>query len=163
MEDTLRREDPAVDEQWSKKIKLPSIVYYLKKGGSHLNQDQPFLRFKMVFPKGYCMHKLLKVIDNSELRKSTRFFNKVPSASGSNNYFYIHNAVQGSYGYSSRDFWEKCITFEHEGAVYKYFSSVVNSITARPSPDKDTVRATTFLSLFKCYRQQDGKVCYESI
>ena len=60
--DSYERENPETDELWQKKIKTPSITYYMKKGGSHLHAKMPFLRFEMIFPKAFKIHKLMKVV-----------------------------------------------------------------------------------------------------
>ena len=39
IEDKMAKEDPAIDELWKRKLKTPTIQYYIKKGGSDLNQD----------------------------------------------------------------------------------------------------------------------------
>ena len=36
----------------------------MKKGGSHLNKDQPFIRNDIVFPKEYQMEKVIDVLFN---------------------------------------------------------------------------------------------------
>ena len=60
--DTFAKEDPNIDELWMRKVKTPSIIYYIKKGGSHLMEKQPFLRFEMIYPKAFKIHKLMKVV-----------------------------------------------------------------------------------------------------
>lgn len=37
---------------------------HMKKGGSHLNKDQPFIRNDIVFPKEYQMEKVIDVLFN---------------------------------------------------------------------------------------------------
>lgn len=65
VDNILAREHPDVDPKWELKLKSPTIIYYLKKGGSHLNKSQPFIRSECIFPKAYKMDKLMKAVSTA--------------------------------------------------------------------------------------------------
>ena len=59
IEETLAREsannkdDPNIAKLWKSEVKTPVLQYWCKKGGSHLNKKQPFLRLETSFHPSY--------------------------------------------------------------------------------------------------------------
>lgn len=56
------KKDPKTAKLWEEKLKLPGIQMYLKKGGSHISESQPFLRTESNYKKTYKMEKLLSCV-----------------------------------------------------------------------------------------------------
>ena len=65
-ESPSNKKDQKNAKLWEEKVKTPGTKMYLKKGGSHLNKDMPFMRTENSFNKKYHMNKLLKVIYDPE-------------------------------------------------------------------------------------------------
>jgi len=40
----LAKEHPDQDKKWEEKLKIPGMTYFLKKGGSDQNSNQPYFR-----------------------------------------------------------------------------------------------------------------------
>ena len=107
----------------------------------------------------------MKVVSQPEMlkwEKNCRFNNNYPLQMGeSRNCSFVHNALNGGFGIKSRDFYEKCMVFEKDGAIYKYSASVNNSEEAKAAPDKDTIRGVGYFSMIKAWRDPaDQKVHY---
>lgn len=47
---------------WEENIKTPQIAMFMKKGGSHINSNQPFIRNEFSFMKKFKMNKLINVV-----------------------------------------------------------------------------------------------------
>lgn len=67
IEKTIREEskfnesDPANSKLWEQKMDHPDkIKFFIKKGGSAANKDQPFIRTESIFNKKFKMEKLIK-------------------------------------------------------------------------------------------------------
>lgn len=121
---------------------------YLKKGGSSLSADQPFLRTESNFNKVMKMHKLLKVIYSPDHQKK---WDKVledsqvqPLGESTRNIGYSYTKNKKQFTIASRDFFEKGFNFYHDGKFYRYSTSVPDSENSlKPLVDKKTVRGTT--------------------
>ena len=138
----------------------------MKKGGSEIDSKSPYMRFEIVFPKAFKIHKLMKVISPPELlkwEKNMKFSDKELVGETSNIYF-VHAGCKKNFGIAARDWYDKGIQFVHEGTIYKFVSSIADSEAKQPVPDKDTVRATHHFSMIKIHRSPtDGKIHYASI
>ena len=44
---------------WEEKLKIPGLTMYMKKGGSELSSEQPYMRNEVIFDKEYKMDKIL--------------------------------------------------------------------------------------------------------
>lgn len=51
---------------WEQKLEIPGLNMYMKKGGSHLSVDQPYIRNDITFKKNYKMEKVLDCIYNPD-------------------------------------------------------------------------------------------------
>lgn len=52
-ESPSNKKDSKNSKLWEEKLKLPSLKMFLKKGGSDLSKDQPFMRTENEFNKKY--------------------------------------------------------------------------------------------------------------
>lgn len=52
-ENPLNKKDAKNSKLWEEKVKIPQMKMYLKKGGSELSKDQPFMRTENTFNKKY--------------------------------------------------------------------------------------------------------------
>jgi hypothetical protein len=57
-------DDPKTSKKWEEKLKTPGITMLLKRGGSHLSADQPYIRTESNFNKNFKMQKLLKIVSD---------------------------------------------------------------------------------------------------
>jgi len=67
IEKTLKEEDPNGKDKknaklWEKKLEHSGLKYYMKKGGSNLNKNQPYFRTEMTFNRLFEIPKLAKCI-----------------------------------------------------------------------------------------------------
>ena len=47
---------------WAENLKTPQIAMFMKKGGSHLNANQPYIRNEFTFMSKFKMNKLANVV-----------------------------------------------------------------------------------------------------
>ena len=59
----------------------------------------------------------------------------------------------------ARDFWEKGFGFYHNGKYYRYSTTVNDSVSDRPLPDKETIRGDTIYNAGVMWRDpSDNKI-----
>ena len=65
-ENRNNKEDVMNARLWEEKLNLKNegLIMYVKKGGSHLNQDQPFLRTEVAWPAHYKMENLIDIVSS---------------------------------------------------------------------------------------------------
>ena len=61
-ESKQNKKDPKTAKLWEEKLSTPNLTMYLKKGGSEMSKDQPFLRSDITFPVSYKMQKLVQTV-----------------------------------------------------------------------------------------------------
>ena len=64
-ESRSNKEDVSNAKLWEEKVKSPGLTMYIKKGGSHLSSDQPFVRSDINFPSSYKMEKILGTVSTN--------------------------------------------------------------------------------------------------
>jgi hypothetical protein len=55
VESMIEKESMENDDAWNQKLKSPTILYYIRKGGSSLNPKAPYMRQEMNFAKPFKM------------------------------------------------------------------------------------------------------------
>ena len=50
------------DKRWECKMKSPGLMYYIKKGGSDVSKNQPYMRTEITFAKPFKMEKIIKCV-----------------------------------------------------------------------------------------------------
>ena len=58
---------------------------------------------------------------------------------------------------------DKFIVFEHNGCIYKYITAAKDCLDKWPSPDKDTIRGQTLMTVQKMYRDESGKLHFDML
>ena len=64
-ESKSNKADPKTARLWEEKLKTTNLTMSLKKGGSELSSDQPFLRSDVTFPSKYKVDKILTTVSQS--------------------------------------------------------------------------------------------------
>ena len=54
------------DKRWECKSKQPNLMYYIKKGGSEVNKNQPYMRSEITFAKPFKMEKIIKCVSKQK-------------------------------------------------------------------------------------------------
>lgn len=55
LENLVENETQEKDKAWDQKLKSPTIMYYIRKGGSKLNPKAPYMRQELTFAKPFKM------------------------------------------------------------------------------------------------------------
>lgn len=63
--ESTESEDAKNGRLWEEKLKIPSLTYYLKKGGSVLNSKQPYFRSDITFTKAHKLDKVVKCVSTT--------------------------------------------------------------------------------------------------
>ena len=61
-ESPTNKANPKIAKLWEQSVKQPNLQVYVKKGGSDLNQSQPYIRIEAVFPKAVKFSNLIKTV-----------------------------------------------------------------------------------------------------
>ena len=86
-----------------------------------------------------------------------------PLVEGKKCYRMNYLSQKKNWGISSRDFLDKFMIFEENDCIYKYMTAVPNCLEKWPSPDKDTIRGQTLMTVQKMYRSADGKLHFDML
>lgn len=62
IEKFVEHESSANQKEWEQKGNFPGLKYFLKKGGSDVNTNQPFFRSDITLPKVFKMSKVAKIV-----------------------------------------------------------------------------------------------------
>ena len=88
-----------------------------------MDQTQPFIRFEMVFPKAYKIHKLIKIMlppEHLKWAKNTIFEEIIDCENNHPCMGYLHAGSKKQFGISPRDWFDKWLRFEHNERIYSY-------------------------------------------
>ncbi|CDW75451.1 UNKNOWN [Stylonychia lemnae] len=146
---TMLQKEQAEDQKkaWEKKLDKENVLVYLKKGGSHLDKNLPYIftpEHRMKWDKEVLKFDLTnpnesvpQIVLNYQLNKSPIGANK--------------------------DFYDKQIKFLHNNEIYIYYSAIPKDTELKPSPAK-VDRARTIVGLGKLYRRaEDDKIVYSML
>lgn len=142
--------DRSGSELWMLYNEMSPVIfkYWVKKSGSELSPDSVFIS-ETTFPPDIDLDVLARLINAPNLMdwdKSKKFY-KVNSLDGREiypAYGLSHFQFLGSLGIKARDFREKGFTFTHDGAYYRYSSSLPDE--EELDKKDDAVQATTLIN-----------------
>lgn len=139
----------------------------MKKGGSDINQNQPFFRNDSVFPKVFKMDTIMKSIYYCDYQRQWEKNVKEAffiSLDGCRTHGLVYCATKKIFTIDSRDFFEKSFMFSANGKIYKYSSNADWPEKDPSSQSKDKrVRGTNLHSCSLIQRLEDGRILYTNI
>ena len=153
------------DQRWECKMKSPGLMYYIKKGGSDVNKNQPYMRTEITFAKPFKMDKIIKCIYDTQYQakwdKNLKSSEKIDVLPGKNSFYIQYTLNKKVMTFDPRDFYEKGFSFAHNGTYYRYSTPIPNGNETKPPP-KGTVRADSIICFGKISRntETDQKVVF---
>ena len=131
------------------------MKFFIKKGGSSINQEKPYFRTEFTFGKEYKMDKLIKCIYLPEFLlqwdKNNELVELSPIERGKDSYVLLYQRTKKTLFYQRRDFYEKSFKFVHDGVFYSYSCTIPNSERIKPSASNVT-RGETLFNFHQMYR-----------
>lgn len=148
--------------KWEQKLNKEEIKVYIKKDGSKIDKDNPYIKTEVVFNSYFLMEKIIKAIFVKENRiqwdKNILGLETKELSNGFSKIVYQLN--KSPLNFANRDFVDKHVRFANNGVVYTYYSACPDSETLHPVPAK-VERAKTIIGLQKMERRKsDGKIVY---
>lgn len=166
IEGFAERESHLNDPKWQRqKINVDGIEVYLKKGGSDVSADQPYMRSNCTFKSKFVMSKFVSAmydpVDVFDWEKNTKTL-EVRRINNKKSYFLNYFVTKKVMTVNSRDFCDKQIMFAANGKIYKY-SGYIPDANSFLAPVSGIVRGKNLFSCCVCSRTEDNSILFINI